>query len=94
MWYNKAASSMAAGGYIQGYADGTFGANKPITRAEFVCLAARFATKTTGFASYTDVDNGHWAARIDCHLRLKRLGARAMRTAPSAPTSPSPEPRQ
>ena len=59
MWYNKAASSMAAGGYIQGYADGTFGANKPITRAEFVCLAARFATKTTGFASYTDVDNGH-----------------------------------
>ena len=63
MWYNKAASSMAAGGYIQGYADGTFGANKPITRAEFVCLAARFATKTTGFASYTDVDNGHWAAR-------------------------------
>lgn len=74
MWYNKAASSMAAGGYIQGYADGTFGANKPITRAEFVCLAARFATKTTGFASYTDVDNGHWAARIDCHLRLKRLG--------------------
>lgn len=63
LWYNKAASSMAAGGYIQGYADGTFGANKPITRAEFVCLAARFATKTTGFASYTDVDNGHWAAR-------------------------------
>lgn len=63
MWYNKATSSMAAGGYIQGYADGTFGANKPITRAEFVCLAARFATKTTGFASYTDVDNGHWAAR-------------------------------
>lgn len=63
MWYNKAVSSMAAGGYIQGYADGTFGANKPITRAEFVCLAARFATKTTGFASYTDVDNGHWAAR-------------------------------
>lgn len=63
MWYNKATSSMAAGGYIQGYADGTFGANKPITRAEFVCLAARFATKTTGFASYTDVDNGHWATR-------------------------------
>lgn len=63
MWYNKATSSMAAGGYIQGYADGTFGAKKPITRAEFVCLAARFATKTTGFASYTDVDNGHWAAR-------------------------------
>ena len=63
MWYNKATSSMAAGGYIQGYADGTFGANKPITRAEFVCLAARFATKTTGFASYTDVDNGHWAER-------------------------------
>ena len=62
-WYNKAASSMAAGGYIQGYSDGTFGADKPITRAEFVAIASRFAAKTTGFASYSDVDNGHWAAR-------------------------------
>ena len=62
-WYNKAASSMAAGGYIQGYSDGTFGADKPITRAEFVAIASRFASKTTGFASYSDVDNGHWAAR-------------------------------
>ena len=62
-WYNKAASSMAAGGYIQGYSDGTFGANKPITRAEFVTIASRFASKTTAFASYSDVDNGHWAAK-------------------------------
>lgn len=62
-WYNKAASSMANGGYITGYSDGTFGADKPITRAEFVAIASRFASKTTGFASYSDVDNGHWAAK-------------------------------
>ena len=62
-WYNKAASSMANGGYIEGYSDGTFGADKPITRAEFVSIAARFASKTTGRASYSDISSSHWAAR-------------------------------
>lgn len=60
-WSNKAISTLANGGYINGYSDGTFGPAKPITRAEFATMATRYAV-LSGDASlnFTDV-NGHWA---------------------------------
>ena len=64
-WSNKAISTMANGGYIQGYEDGTFGPGKSATRAEFVTIAARFynvdADSIVMKSVLTDID-GHWAA--------------------------------
>lgn len=61
-WYNTAISTMAALGILDGYSDGTFRPNEPITRAEFAAIAARFDENTTsGSASFSDL-TGHWAA--------------------------------
>ncbi len=60
-WSNKAISTLANGGYINGYADGTFGPAKPITRAEFATMATRYAVLSNDAnLNFTDV-NGHWA---------------------------------
>ena len=61
LWYNKAASSMANGGYTTGYSDGTFRGSKAITRAEFVAIAARFVGVAAGDVSFSDVSEGFWA---------------------------------
>ena len=59
-WSNKAISTMANGGYIQGY-DGKFNPEDAITRAEFVTIAARFLeTESEAEAEFKDVE-GHWA---------------------------------
>ena len=60
-WSNKAISTLAKGGYVNGYEDGTFGPEKPITRAEFATMATRYAELTDGGeAKFSDV-SGHWA---------------------------------
>lgn len=61
LWYNKAVSSMAKGGYLKGYADGTFGGGRPITRAEFVAILARFTNEQGDGCSFSDVTERHWA---------------------------------
>ena len=62
-WYNNPISTMSALGIITGYPDGTFKPNKPITRAEFAAIAARFDETQSGkSATFSDVI-GHWAAR-------------------------------
>jgi hypothetical protein len=64
-WSNKAISTMAKGGYIKGYEDGTFKPGSPITRAEFVTIAARFYGVEdiyTDDVEFTDV-SGHWAEK-------------------------------
>ena len=61
-WYNNPISTMSALGIINGYPDGTFRPNAPITRAEFAAIAARFdETATRGTTTFVDV-YGHWAA--------------------------------
>lgn len=62
LWSCKAVSTMANGGYVQGYADGSFKPEAPITRAEFVTMAARFAKWDSNptIASFADT-SGHWA---------------------------------
>ena len=54
---------MAKGGYIQGYPDGTFGGEKPITRAEFVAILMRFFPETNATCNFSDVSPNHWAYR-------------------------------
>lgn len=60
-WSNTAISTMANGGYITGYPDGTFKPGNNITRAEFATMATRFANLVDqSGASFTDIA-GHWA---------------------------------
>ena len=62
-WYNNPISTMSALGIFTGYPDGTFKPNKPITRAEFAAIAARFDETQSGkSATFSDVI-GHWAAK-------------------------------
>ncbi len=60
-WSNKAVSTMANGGYVKGYEDGTFRPGAFITRAEFATMAARFLEDKTAIrANFSDIA-GHWA---------------------------------
>ena len=60
-WYNMAVSTATAAGIFEGYDDGTFGPDKPITRAEFATIASRFSSlEYNGEPMFTDIA-GHWA---------------------------------
>lgn len=62
-WYCEAVATMANGGYISGYKDGTFGGDKLITRAEFVAILVRFVGEMDVECDFTDLDESHWAYR-------------------------------
>ena len=62
MWCNAAVSTMTRAGVIQGFKDGTFRPNAPITRAEFATIAVRFfEVAYSGNDKFSDIE-GHWAA--------------------------------
>ncbi|MBR6522218.1 MAG: InlB B-repeat-containing protein, partial [Oscillospiraceae bacterium] len=62
-WFNTAVSTMYNLGILNGYEDGTFRPNAPITRAEFAAIAARF--DLDGDASNTAFKDiyEHWGRR-------------------------------
>lgn len=62
-WYCEAVATMANGDYIMGYEDGTFGGNRPITRAEFVAILVRFIGAEDVVCNFVDVPDNHWAYR-------------------------------
>ena len=60
-WFNNAISTMANGGIITGYPDGTFHPNGNITRAEFAAMSIRFFQDAkVGPSKFSDTI-GHWA---------------------------------
>lgn len=60
-WSNIAVSTMANGGYVKGYQDGTFLPGNFITRAEFVTIVARFLEdKTIERENFNDISE-HWS---------------------------------
>ena len=65
--YAEAIETLAALGIIKGYEDGTFGAEKAITRAEAVAIVNRIqdlsgaSAGAQGASLYTDVAASHWA---------------------------------
>jgi len=60
-WFNNAISTLANGGILTGYADGTFKPNANITRAEFATMAVRFFSSSyDGEDLFPDI-NKHWA---------------------------------
>jgi len=62
-WYAQAVTYLASIGIISGYADGSFGPDRAITRAEFAVIASRFDNLVTGVEiPFNDLNNSHWAA--------------------------------
>ena len=59
-WYNNAISTLANAGIVNGYADGTFRPNAPITRGEMAKVVAQFATLDTTADIFSDI-SGHWS---------------------------------
>ena len=61
-WYAEAVNTLASLGMIKGAGDGRFYPNSPITRAEFIAIAMRFANggEITGEVSFTDVNPDSW----------------------------------
>ena len=60
-WYANAVTTLAGMGVINGYPDGTFKPDAPITRAEFVTMATNFAKADKGTAcSFADVPENMW----------------------------------
>lgn len=61
-WYAGAVETLAGLGILNGYEDGTFKPQNPITRAEFVTMLMGFSTLQTGTPSFTDVPADFWAS--------------------------------
>ena len=59
-WYNNAVSTMTRAGIVNGYPDGTFRPNAPITRAEMAKIIALFAKLEPSAERFPDTV-GHWA---------------------------------
>ena len=64
-WYNNAISTLANGGMLNGYPDGTFRPEATITRAEFAVMAIRWyfdgdPDNLPPATMFSDV-SGHWA---------------------------------
>ena len=60
-WYATAVNTMASLGMLEGYPDGTFRPDAPITRAEFAAIALAFAyDPASASCSYTDVSANAW----------------------------------
>lgn len=72
-WYNKSINAVVQRGIMQGYPDGNFRPNSPITRAEFTKMIAVIDNKPYGTAPFADVI-GHWAERpIGAEYQAKRI---------------------
>jgi len=63
-WYAGYAAQMAQSGFMGGHADGRFGGEEQVTRAQFAVIMARMLGLTGGANTpYPDLD-GHWAAPL------------------------------
>ena len=58
-----AVESLRLLGALDGYGDGTFRPNDPVTRAQFAAIACRFEELTEGTKTFSDVPADHWAAK-------------------------------
>ncbi len=84
-WYAPYVAFARRYDIANGYLDGTFRPEQPVSRAELVKLIASYFTVEGGTSPFPDVPGGHWAAEV-VSLRRRRAGCRAIRTAPSGPT--------
>ncbi|GBF76371.1 hypothetical protein PA598K_04837 [Paenibacillus sp. 598K] len=62
-WAAEAIAALQATGAINGYPDGAFRPNQPVTRAEIVAMLARFTSYAPGPApAFPDVAQNNWAS--------------------------------
>ena len=64
-WYNTPVSTLSAMGIVNGYEDGSFRPNAPITRAEFAAIAVRFFENDNvdyEEGLFTDIEGSEWFA--------------------------------
>ena len=63
-WYNNAISTLSGMGIIEGYPDGSFRPDAPITRAEFTKIAVGFFDEVGNYVAgtYSDVPADAWYA--------------------------------
>ena len=62
-WYNTAVSTMTKAGIVDGYPDGTFRPDAPITRAEMAKIISLFAKLDKSESRFSDIA-GHWAEKF------------------------------
>ena len=62
-WYNTAVSAMTKAGIVDGYPDGTFRPDAPITRAEMAKIISLFAKLDKSESRFSDIA-GHWAEDV------------------------------
>lgn len=60
-WCENAIKTLAELGIVNGMNTNEFAPNKPITRAQFVAICARFADAAVEGEAFTDVPEGYWA---------------------------------
>ncbi|MBQ7566942.1 MAG: DUF4886 domain-containing protein, partial [Oscillospiraceae bacterium] len=78
--YQRAVEAMAEQGVINGFPDGSFGPNKPLTRAQaakIICVMLEGAEKTEALTKtetgFTDVPASHWAAKYVAYCADKNI---------------------
>ncbi len=77
-WFNNAVSTMAAAGIVNGYPDGSFRPQAPVSRAEFAAIATRFTEEGRDGVSqkyfkqyFKDVNQDDWyAAAVELAYEL------------------------
>lgn len=62
-WAANEIGYMEKFGIINGFTDGTFRPNDPVTRAQFAAIACRFEELTEGTKTFSDVPADHWASK-------------------------------
>ncbi len=63
-WYAPYVAFAKRYGIANGYLDGTFRPEQPVSRAELVKLIASYFTVEGGTSPFPDVPAGHWAAEV------------------------------
>ncbi|MCL2228126.1 MAG: S-layer homology domain-containing protein, partial [Oscillospiraceae bacterium] len=69
-WHERAVHTLASLGILEGYPDGSFRPEEPVTRAQFVTIAVRFAyslPEDVVPSPFHDLSEDHWAYR---HIRV------------------------
>ena len=63
VWYNGYVGAVQGAGIIQGYPDGSFGADRTVTRAELVVIVNRafHVADKSGRIQFKDLPASHWA---------------------------------